>query len=121
MAEEMSKILFELEMKLLQPDIRCSAEEISELLDADFIEFCRSGRIWQYHIGDVIDSQRDSIMRYEIIDFKIKEISDDVFLATYQSKRPDESDQGTSSLRSSIWKNVDGKWKMVFHQGTPTK
>ena len=24
------------------------------------------------------------------------------------------------SLRSSIWKYYDGKWKMVFHQGTLT-
>lgn len=26
-----------------------------------------------------------------------------------------------NSLRSSIWKCIEGKWKMIFHQGTLTK
>ncbi len=28
---------------------------------------------------------------------------------------------GRRTLRSSIWQNKQGKWKMVFHQGTVTK
>ncbi len=24
------------------------------------------------------------------------------------------------TLRSSVWKLIDGNWQMAFHQGTPT-
>jgi len=28
------------------------------------------------------------------------------------------SEQPTDSLRSFVWKLIDGRWQMVFHQGT---
>ena len=116
---EIYKLLLELEMKLLQPEIRDSAEEISELLDAEFVEFCSSGHIWRYHPGDAIDSHKGVVTRYELINFKTKELSEDVFLATYECRRYDKHDKLIVSLRSSIWKNTEGKWQMLFHQGTP--
>ena len=41
----------------------------------------------------------------------------DVALVTYRSVSPDGSK--FHSLRSSIWKIIDGRWRMAFHQGTP--
>lgn len=38
--------ILELENKLLNPQVRKSAEEIRKLLSVDFIEFCSSGKIW---------------------------------------------------------------------------
>ena len=32
--------------------------------------------------------------------------------------RHSATDPGVYSLRTSLWKNVDGKWKMAFHQAT---
>jgi hypothetical protein len=31
------------------------------------------------------------------------------------------SEQPTYSLRSSVWKLIDGRWQMVFNQGTLSK
>jgi len=118
--EELSKKIYGLEMRLLQPEIRCSAEEISRLLSENFVEFCSSGHVWKYHKGDVIDPSSVSSIKYDISDFSIEILSDEVLLARYISHKTDEKN-GTKTLanRSSIWKLIENRWKMVFHQGTP--
>ncbi|WP_352503012.1 MULTISPECIES: DUF4440 domain-containing protein [unclassified Mesorhizobium] len=55
----------------------------------------------------------------EIRDFAVKPIAADAVLVLYRSIR--RSDGGTPerrTLRSSIWKLFDGRWQMLFHQGT---
>ena len=40
----------------------------------------------------------------------------------YKVIKLNEKDENKrSSIRSSIWKLHDGKWKMIFHQGTNTR
>ncbi|GAB6522644.1 hypothetical protein bcgnr5398_47550 [Bacillus cereus] len=50
--------------------------------------------------------------------FEICSLSDDTALATYRVR--DET-RMQNTLRSSIWKLIDEKWQMFFHQGTLTK
>ncbi len=50
--------------------------------------------------------------------FEIYPISDDTVLATYRVR--DET-RMQNTLRSSIWKLIEGRWQMFFHQGTLTK
>jgi hypothetical protein len=38
----------------------------------------------------------------------------DVVLLTYRLDGP-----GVPSLRSSVWVRADGRWVLLFHQGTP--
>ena len=47
----------ELEERLLQPDVRSSAEEIAKLLADEFIEFGSSGRV--FNKDHVIEALRD--------------------------------------------------------------
>lgn len=54
-------------------------------------------------------------VRMQVTDFEIHPISDEVVLATYRIYN-ELTEQ--HSLRSSLWKLVDGRWKMHFHQGT---
>lgn len=114
--------ILKLENSLLQPEIRQSAERISELLSDDFTEFCSSGRIYQYKRGDIIDSRKKTdITDWKIKDFSINIIASDVILAKYKIiKHSELEDKKVYSLRSSIWKCIKGKWKMIFHQGTLT-
>ena len=53
---------------------------------------------------------------------KINEILSNVencILATYRVIKHDELDERKRySLRSSLWTEENGKWKMSFHQGT---
>ncbi len=112
--------ILKLENDLLKVEVRKSAQKINELLASDFIEFTSSGSEYYYKDGDVFQVENDNNLLYgEILDFKIKELSDGCILALYKVKKNSELNKNKKySLRSSIWKCFNGKWKMIFHQGT---
>ncbi|ELC8442498.1 DUF4440 domain-containing protein [Clostridium perfringens] len=114
--------ILQLENDLLKSEVRKSSERISELLANDFIEFCSSGDEYHYKDGDVFQAQNDnSTLDWEISDFQIKELSNDCILSLFKLIKHDVVDENKKySLRSSIWRNYDGEWKMFFHQGTLT-
>ena len=115
--ESIKNQIYELEIELLKPEVRQSSKKLSLLLSDDFIEFCSSGSIYHYVVGDVFNNNNSYIIK----DFIIKELSNDCILATYKLIKTNEINPKIKySLRSSIWKNFDGTWKMIFHQGTLT-
>ena len=98
--------------------VRCSKQSLQELLDENFMEFCSSGRVYIYDINTVIDEEvKGEWDSWRIIDFRIKNLSQDCILATYRFIKENQG-QKKCSLRSSIWRNIEQKWKMIFHQGT---
>ncbi len=108
--------ILELENELLKPETRKSIEKISELLSDDFVEVCSTGEIYRYKIGDTFYKENVS---YEITNFDSKQLSDECILTTYKVGKRFEVDKSIKySFRSSIWKCFNGKWKMIFHQGT---
>ncbi len=110
--------ILNLEQMLLQENIRKSAKEVNKILSDDFIEFCSSGTIYNYKIGDTFYSEEK--IDWEIKEFEIKFLSTDCIIATYNLTKHNELEIGKKySLRSSIWKSFNGNWKMIFHQGTP--
>lgn len=118
--ESLAKQILQLETDLLKPEIRQSIEKTSELLSDGFIEFCSSGYVWHYNKGESVDEHIQQI-NWEIRDFAINQVSDDCLLATYKLIKNNELNESKKySLRSSIWKCFDGRWKMFFHQGTLT-
>lgn len=119
MITDIEKKIYDLEVELLRPEVRASAERISELLSEDFFEFCSSGNVYHYKKGDIFSGAdcQNSIIG-EIDNFAVKELSEDCVLATYKITKYSEKDSGKYSIRSSIWKNINGTWKIVFHQGT---
>jgi hypothetical protein len=109
--------LQELEERLLHPAVRHSAETVDNLLADNFIEFGSSGRI--YNKQQVIESlQQESPTRRELADFKALVLAEGVVVVTFRVV--EEGERPIHSLRSSIWKWMDGRWQMVFHQGTLT-
>lgn len=88
----------------------------------DFIEFSSSGKEYYYKNGDVFQDELDNTQfNWEIVNFRIKELSSDCILSMYKLIKHNEIDENKKySLRSSIWKYTNGKWKMFFHQGTIT-
>jgi hypothetical protein len=115
----LAKTIGELETRLLQPEIRSSPEELSQLLADDFVEFGSSGQV--YNKGQIIQAlQQGSGAQYALRDLQIRLLRPGVFLATYRVSRSMMPDQPPAwSLRSSIWVLNDGQWQLVFHQGTP--
>ncbi|MCB8817369.1 nuclear transport factor 2 family protein [Desulfosporosinus shakirovi] len=120
--DAIAKHILQLENSLLTSEIRKSPQKIAGLLVDDFIEFTGSGSEYHYKNGDVFQEQNDnSDLDWEIINFKIRELATDCILAMYKvDKHSDLDERKKYSLRSSIWKRYDSKWKIVFHQGTPS-
>jgi len=84
-------------------------------------EFGSSGRMYnkQQVIDGLISSQT---LQMTVVDFEVKLLAPSVALATYRViKLNNQGEAETNySLRSSIWKLNQGRWQMVFHQGTPS-
>lgn len=81
-----------------------------------FFEFGSSGNVW--YKKDSVGGDGLSVREMTLSNFEIYSISDDTVLATYRVR--DET-RIQNTLRSSIWKLIEGRWKMFFHQGTLTK
>ncbi|QKE72369.1 DUF4440 domain-containing protein [Arthrobacter citreus] len=103
-----------LEENLLKPEIRTSQIELKKLLADEFFEFGSSGSVL-YKDDQLVDGI--GIVKMKMSDFEIHLLSDNITLVTY---RIFNELKNQYSLRSSIWKFKDGRWKMYFHQGTPT-
>ncbi|OYW99427.1 MAG: hypothetical protein B7Z15_21145 [Rhizobiales bacterium 32-66-8] len=109
-----------LEQALHRPEIRASRDAVAALLADSFVEFGSSGRI--YDKATVIDSLAQetsgpNLPLAEVFDFAAQALAPDTVLVTYRSVSARERKQ-RSVLRSSIWRQIDGTWQMVFHQGT---
>lgn len=105
--------LFQLENKLLLPEIRTSKEDVMNILSDNFFEFGSSGKVL-YKDEDISEATL-GIVKMTMSDFEIHSLSEEIVLATYRIYNELNNQH---SLRSSIWKLVDGQWKMHFHQGT---
>lgn len=117
----MTENLRELEEQLLRPDVRHSREQVAALLADEFREFGSSGRI--YDKQQILEELEDEgPARLSLSEFATVELAPGIVLATYQSSRQlGENESGEPeirSLRSSLWMLRDGRWQMLFHQGT---
>ena len=112
--ESLARQLRELEELLLVPDVRKS-KRLIELLADDFVEFGSSGRV--YSKTDVVAVlQAESPVAQTTSDFKVMSLAPGVALLTYRIRR--HSEPPVDSLRCSVWRNSNGQWQMLFHQGT---
>lgn len=110
--------LLDLENRLLQAEVRADREKLRALLAEDFFEFGASGSTW--HRSEVLQRlPGDEFVERSISDFSIKRLSDVLVLATYRCRRAETGEQpALDSRRSSIWRFDQGRWQMIFHQGT---
>lgn len=108
-----------LEESHLRPEARSSPEALGAVLAEDFLEFGSSGRVWdrQTILEDV---PSEALFRCSIEDFVVRLLAPGVALTTYRlSVGPVEGTEMRTTLRSSVWVQREGRWAMVFHQGTP--
>jgi hypothetical protein len=112
-------LIRQLEEKLLTASMRTSTEAVAELLADEFVEFGSSGRILNKR--QILDSlkQDDGRCLRSLCDFETTFLAPGIVLVKYRVLRiVRTSERPVESLRSSIWKLIDGRWQMVFHQGT---
>lgn len=114
---ELSDHLRSLEESLLRSAVRKNAPEVAALLADGFREFGCSGRV--YSRAEIIGHlQEEEPARLSLTDFEATPLSASLVLVTYRALRVGPNDDSVQSLRSSLWELRDGRWQMLFHQGT---
>ena len=102
---------------------RFNDQQMKETFAPDFFEFGRSGKRYSYEemfIGsDDEDLQQEIKATIPLLQLEMRKISNDTVLVTYISEVVYDgvTEHGN---RSSLWSLLDDKWRLRFHQGTPT-
>ncbi|ANI83044.1 nuclear transport factor 2 family protein [Kosakonia oryzae] len=121
MTEDLQPQIVQYERQLHRPEIRSQKIAIEKLLHRHFFEIGRSGK--RYDRQQVIDSLLAETDRQQIAseEFALTQIESGTLLLTYRTFRQSPSGEKTHrTLRTSLWvRNEDGRWQMIFHQGTP--
>jgi hypothetical protein len=108
-----------LELRLLDPAVRRSPQELDRLLADDFFEIGSSGRVFHNKARIIASLAEESGLLFSLHEFETRALGEGVVLATYRVvAQIGESEAPRRSLRSSIWVHR-GSWQLVFHQGTP--
>lgn len=105
--------LKELEESHIKIDVRKSREEFGKILAEDFFEIGSSGYI--FYREECLESA--VLTECTLHNFEIFPLSEGVVLSTYFIN---DITRKRNTLRSSIWKLIDGRWQLYFHQGTIT-
>jgi hypothetical protein len=115
---QLEQHLRDLEEQLLQSQVRTCAEKVRALLADEFVEFGASGRVWNKE--EIVEALKsEAPCRRSMADFSVRGLVPDAALVTYRATRYyDSGESPIQTLRSSIWRLIDDRWQMVFHQGT---
>ena len=117
LSDEVVEELKRLEETLLRPEVRRSREKMSALLADDFIEYGRSGRVYnKATILETADKSFDGSL--SLNGFSAKALAPSVALVRYATVLRRSDGNEFHSLRSSIWTRTGHRWQLVFHQGT---
>ena len=110
-----------LEERLANPGPGETSGSLGAIVADDFREFGSSGRIFDAAavLGTLAPAeQRGSRAAIGMEGFRVERVAPNVVLATYLARRVDASRATPPSLRTSLWCKRDGRWQIVFHQGT---
>jgi predicted enzyme related to lactoylglutathione lyase len=105
-------VLTALERAMWDASTRGDRSWMDAHLTEDFTEFGFSGRA--YDRADILDTPVGTIDA-TLADMEVRPVGRDAALVTYRSQQP----RGAAN-RASVWRRADGRWRMAFHQGTPT-
>ncbi|SDM49247.1 hypothetical protein SAMN04488137_0397 [Fictibacillus solisalsi] len=114
MEDAMKEQMRELEESHLRPDVRTTTEKLDEQLADDFLEFGSSG--YPIRKEDCMTGDLD-VDDLSLLNFEVRMLASDIVLTTYIIRNRTKD---RNTLRSSIWKHMDGRWQLYFHQGTVT-
>jgi hypothetical protein len=114
--EDLASTLRDLEESLWREETRFDPAHMDDVLALGFVEFGRSGR--RYDRDAIITAEAAPIgARLPLEDFAVLLVRPDVALVTYVNE--DEADGYRRSNRMSLWVEAGGRWRLLFHQGTP--
>jgi len=104
------------EEQLLENSVRNDVGKIAELIDENCIEFSASGKQHEYRPGDLFEHV-EGASYIDSASVRLIDLSEDCKLLLYVAVIVNKNNRMKSN-HSSVWKKIDGKWKIIFHQGT---
>jgi hypothetical protein len=112
-----------LEVELHRAKVRSSRSALESLLHPSFREFGRSGAAYTREEILTQVSQASDQPTIWSQDFRLELLSERLALLTYRSAHVAATGEleRRHANRSSLWQQLGGRWKMRFHQGTPTE
>jgi len=93
-----------------------NAENLNQLFSDSFMEVGSSGKIFNKE-QTLYALASESIPQTDLFEFSLLNLEGDTFLLRYKASRF-AGGKTTLSYRSSIWQYKNGKWQILFHQGT---
>ncbi len=107
--------LRQLEESILDPAMRADPVRMRALLLPEFMEFGASGRVFDRDGILAVLAAEPTRQARQARGFKVRLLAPGAALTTWRVQR----DDGIETLRSSVWQQqADGRWLMLFHQGT---
>ena len=108
-----------LERQLQDADVRGDRQALDALLADEFLEFGVSGGRWDK--AQVLASLPQQLfIERHIEQFTVQRLAVDLAQAAYLCHNAAAPGRAASSAwRSSLWRCREGRWQMLFHQGTP--
>jgi hypothetical protein len=104
-----------LERLMLEDEVRHSIRHLERLIHEGFKEIGSSGRVYDKTMMIDMMMREDRRGRGDVVirDFRAIPLAPDCTLVTYRTV-------GASAQvrRSSVWVQQDGRWRLIFHQGT---
>lgn len=101
------------ELALLDPAVRADRDTASRLIDPEFVEVGQGGRLWD-HAAILHEFGSASSMPHVMVsEMDARRLADHLVLVTYVS-----TIENRSVRRSSIWRDSEVGWRVMFHQGT---
>ncbi len=103
-----------LEDRLLDPAVRADPDRVRALLAPEFVEFGASGRVFDRDAIVATLAAGGPQAAQQTRRFRVQPLAPGAALTTWRIRR----DDGSQTLRSSVWQRRDGRWQLLFHQGT---
>jgi len=107
--EQLLARLVEDELRLLDPAVRASREEVERLLHPDFVEVGASGTVYD-RAAILAALAADPGPGHTATDVAAQVVAPGAALVTYAV---------AGTRRSSLWVRTDAGWRVLYHQGTP--
>jgi hypothetical protein len=117
MTKALLHLLVNLERDLHKKSTRRSKEKLDELLHDDFEEIGASGRTYN-KVQIIEELLTEKPLTINASNFELRMLSEDIAQLKYKTRNTADNCTFRTTLRTSIWKYENSKWKLVFHQGT---
>lgn len=116
LTSDLCETLRRLEGELLDASLRHDMGYLEPIFVEEFREFGSSGRVFDKE--KLMEDLRNEPMYHITLDrFECTPLGPEAALVTYRSTRV-STPRNIVAHRSSVWVHRDGRWQMLFHQGT---